>query len=122
MALTSAAVPLRLGTVPAVIVHDFFPARVRLPDGRRLSGARVAVDGDMRAVVLSGTRSSGVTVEARALLASTERASGTRTWTLLTAEGKTWEVVPGGGCGCGSPLRRHNAEASIIAEFGAVPA
>lgn len=99
-----------------MLTHDLFPVRVRLGD-LKLAGARVAVDGEGRGIVLAGNRAEGIEVIASGTVASAERTRRTRDWTITLASGEVWEVTEGGGCGCGNPLRRHNAERSIIEVF-----
>lgn len=122
--MTSAAAEGPVGTVPLVIVHDFFPASVKA-NGQRLATARVAVDGAGRAVVLVATgRGAVVSTHASGQTVSVERASdrSSRTWLLTLTDGTVWECRVGGGCGCGNPLRRFDPEPAIHEAFAGVEA
>lgn len=88
------------------------PAMVRIGDGARVQPCRVIVDDDGRAVVL-GEANGRAEVLARARV-EVERERG-RAWSLTTADGEVWAVTSGGGCGCGSPLKRLDAGSVLAA-------
>lgn len=100
-------------------MFDFFPAAVKA-NGERYAQARLAIDGEMRGVVLvAGTRSEGIQTVAQAQIVSVERDPdrGRRSWLITTTDGDVWQCQTGGGCGCGNPLRRYDAEPAIQAAF-----
>lgn len=87
-----------------------YPARVVSNDGAlTLNRAAVIVYGDGRAVaaVMTGQGGRSGDVEVVAELANaTVRKNPNRTATVKAADGTTWTVSRGDGCGCSSPLSR----------------
>lgn len=99
---------------PQLIRLDLFPARVRVvaADGTEvtnLRAARVIVANDGRAVIFqdAGGRRADLVLSASAEKVGREEGRGVgKAWLVELADGTRWEAVRGGGCGCGSPLRR----------------
>lgn len=91
----------------APAVYNAFPARVVDPNGRQYSG-------DIRAVVIPdelfvyGERTDQwghrVPVTMLRVPLARMRPDG-NSWIVTDLDGLEWQVGPGSGCGCGSPLR-----------------
>ena len=98
------------------IVRDDFPARVKIGD-RQFRRGRVIVDDEGRAVVVVHAASGALETVALGTGAEIERQRNARNIVVRTAEGETWEVERGGGCGCGSPLKRLDRYAALAGEI-----
>lgn len=87
---------------------DRFPARVRLPDGRRLASARVVLDAGMARVYTANGRNIVIVFSAATTGPVSEPVRG-RPTTVATAQGElSW--TPTGSCGCGNPLKTTRAD------------
>lgn len=101
-------------TTTPLVVYEAFPAVVRTPDGTELRDAKVAVtaDADRRpADLYVWVARGGLAVRevcSPVLVAESRfppRYAPRAPWKVATGMG-VYSVTPGGGCGCGHPLRR----------------
>lgn len=96
-----------------MIRHDWLPARLRIGEDRWRQ-ARVVVGNDGTAVAFAPTAGTGYEVVARAAGVEVERIRGAgRRWDVRLPSGEIWEVTPGGGCACGSALKRIDVVAAL---------
>lgn len=97
------------------IQRDDFPATIHF-NGQAYRRARSIVDDEGRAVVvLHGA--NGIETLVRGTGAEAVRNRETGRVEVRTAEGDFWEIERGGGCGCGSMLKRVDKDKALAGQL-----
>jgi hypothetical protein len=99
-------------TTATPILVDLFPAAVATPDATYDNARILATDTYLWLFTVSGGTPrflQGVTL----VDFDADNAARRGAWTAVDDQGREWQVMQTGGCGCGNPLRRYTADALL---------